>query len=428
MRRLAEHTGKYILLLLMLVCFGHILSTGTLINSYGTPVIYYLTDQPYNLDYVTNMKENDEALDNYLPFTAAGSMDNQTFSNPDLEKTLNCPLIYIYGSSALICNASGELLADDPTGCILSSGAAWELFGETSITGGTIAYNNKTYYVRGVYENESPGIILPAGTVFEKKMEESSPSGEYTPYDYIPAPGNQDTNEASFDKIIVKPQNMEESGNIRSEYIQAFENRWGLGSNKTDCLIYQRLSSFFMMLIPALILIYVMVKGVCFTYSNRFKPFWMIGGILGLAVMFTAFFVICQTTPSIPSDMIPNRWSDFDFWGDLISTFKNSIQHILFLNKSEIELSYFKPLTGLIGYTMLCVILFFTANIFFRINNSQDFLIIMAGTCITELIAVYLLRSSDLIINTKQMLLYLWPYILVGKYIFNSTKIRRDST
>lgn len=421
MRRVAAHAGKYILLLMMLVCFGHVLSTGTLINGYGTPVIYYL-NQPYTLDDVTNMKANDEALENYLPFTATGNMDNQAFSNPDLDKTLNCQLIYIYGSSSLICNASGELLADDPTGCILSSGAAWELFGETNIIGGTIVYNNKTYYVRGVYENESPGIILPAGTVFEKKMEESSPSGEDVQYDYIPAPGNQDTNEASFDKIIVKPQNTEESGNIRSEYIQAFENRWGLGSDKTDCLIYQRLSSFFMMLIPALIFIYVMFKGVSFTYHNRFKPFWIVGGILGIAVMFLAFFAICQTTPSIPSDMIPNRWSDFDFWGDMINTFKNSIQHILFLNKSEIELSYFKPLTGLVGYTILCVILFFTANIFFKADNSQEFFIAMAGTCITELIAIYLLRSSDLIINTKQMLLYLWPYILVGKYIFNFSR------
>ena len=44
MRRAAKHAGKYILLLIMLVCFGHILAMGTEIGGYGTPVIYYLKE------------------------------------------------------------------------------------------------------------------------------------------------------------------------------------------------------------------------------------------------------------------------------------------------------------------------------------------------------------------------------------------------
>ena len=34
MRRAAKHAGKYILLLIMLVCFGHILAMGTEIGGY----------------------------------------------------------------------------------------------------------------------------------------------------------------------------------------------------------------------------------------------------------------------------------------------------------------------------------------------------------------------------------------------------------
>ena len=44
MRRAAKHAGKYILLLIMLVCFGHILAMGAEIGGYGTPVIYYLKE------------------------------------------------------------------------------------------------------------------------------------------------------------------------------------------------------------------------------------------------------------------------------------------------------------------------------------------------------------------------------------------------
>ena len=66
MRRAAKHAGKYILVLVMLVCFGHILAIGMELGSYGTSVVYYLKDT-YSLDTVQNMRKNDETLENYLP-------------------------------------------------------------------------------------------------------------------------------------------------------------------------------------------------------------------------------------------------------------------------------------------------------------------------------------------------------------------------
>lgn len=142
MRRAAKHAGKYILLLIMLVCFGHILAMGTEIGGYGTPVIYYLKEG-YSLSTVQDMRKNDEELENYLPFTAVGSLDQQTFTNDDLGKTLTGTLTYIYGSSENLCSSDGELMEDDLTGCVLSSKAAWELFGESAITGGIVTYNEK---------------------------------------------------------------------------------------------------------------------------------------------------------------------------------------------------------------------------------------------------------------------------------------------
>lgn len=419
MRRLAGHAGKYIVLLFMLVCFGHILSAGTVISGYGTPVIYYLDKSPYSIDLVKDMKKNDETLENYLPFTACGSLEEQSFSNPDLGRDLTCEMLYIYGSSSFLCTASGELLADDLSGCVLSSEAAWQLFGETNVTGGEIIYNEQTFYIRGVCENDTALVILPAEAVFKEENETDrmqSPNDLMDGED-VPSVGGE-TEKAAFDKIIIKPI---EEGAVRSEYIQAFENRWGI-SSKTDCLIYQRLSSFFMMLIPALILIVVMLKGLTFIIRNHYRPFWLISGMVGLAVMFLAFFIICQTTPSIPADLIPNRWSDFDFWGDTIETFQNSIQHIIFMNKTEIELSYFKPLTGLMAYTLAGVILFFITNQCFRVTGSRQLFYTLAGTCITEIIVIYILRQNDLVLATKQMLLYLWPYLLVGKFVFYMKK------
>lgn len=245
MRRAAKHAGKYILLLIMLVCFGHILAMGTEIGGYGTPVIYYLKEG-YSLSTVQDMRKNDEELENYLPFTAVGSLDQQTFTNDDLGKTLTGTLTYIYGSSENLCSSDGELMEDDLTGCVLSSKAAWELFGESAITEGIVTYNEKSYYVRGVYEDTNAVVILPAEAVFDKKQSGNSGRNNYPASDAETSAPSTDTGtasadsrntgnaaqEPSFSKIVIKP-GTEISGNAeKTEYLQAFENRWGLGSDK----------------------------------------------------------------------------------------------------------------------------------------------------------------------------------------------------
>ena len=40
---------------------------------------------------------------------------------------------------------------------------------KAAITGGILTYNEKNYYVRGVYEDTNAVVILPAETVFAKK-------------------------------------------------------------------------------------------------------------------------------------------------------------------------------------------------------------------------------------------------------------------
>ena len=439
MRRAAKHAGKYILLLIMLVCFGHILAMGTEIGGYGTPVIYYLKEG-YSMSTVQDMRKNDEELENYLPFTAVGSLDQQTFTNDDLGKTLTGTLTYIYGSSENLCSSDGELMEDDLTGCVLSSKAAWELFGESAITGGIVTYNEKSYYVRGVYEDTNAVVILPAEAVFDKKQNGNSGQNNYPASDTDTSAPSTDTGtasadsgntgnaaqEPSFSKIVIKP-GTEISGNAeRTEYLQAFENRWGLGSDKTDCQIYQRLAVFFMFLLPALILILVVIRGIRFLMVNRYRPFWLAAGFVGLAVMIMVFFAICQAKPSIPADMIPNTWSDFDFWGEKITTFKNSIQHILFIDKSEVELGYFRPLTSMVGYAVVAVIMFFASGRFFKPEKAEGLYGMILAVCVTELIAVYLLHRFGVMIEGKRMMLYLWPYFVIGQFIFRKKDAKVD--
>lgn len=75
---------------------------------------------------------------------------------PALENTLQCDLLLLDGESALIWDLEmlrGEPLhEDDRTGCLLSRGAAMQLFGSIDITGQFLRIEDQDYEVRGVYE------------------------------------------------------------------------------------------------------------------------------------------------------------------------------------------------------------------------------------------------------------------------------------
>ena len=102
-----------------------------------------------------------------------------------------------------------------------------------------MTYNEKSYYVRGVYEDTNAVVILPAEAVFDKKQSENSGQNNYPASDADTSAPSTDTGtasadsgntgnaaqEPSFSKIVIKP-GTEISGNAeRTEYLQAFENR-----------------------------------------------------------------------------------------------------------------------------------------------------------------------------------------------------------
>ncbi|MCC8149923.1 MAG: hypothetical protein LIO96_00240 [Lachnospiraceae bacterium] len=262
----------------------------------------------------------------------------------------------------------------------------------------------------------------------------------------------------------------------RSEIIELFETTYGLESDDTaDCMIYQRLSTVFVMLIPAILMLIVLGIGIVGLVRNRRKPFRLALLCIILSVLFFVFFRFFQISPSIPANLIPNTWSDFDFWREKLTEFAAGIRHLVFQNKSEIELNYYKPLVRHTALTGLGVILFVITNLrfqadspilpcrkektqyddvqslsreqnthdadtrqvsreqdanirqIFREQDAQDANIRqtsgghlfcnLVGVFVTEMIAICLLHRWGIFLDGKRMLIYLWPYFLIAKYV-----------
>ncbi|MCD8151385.1 MAG: hypothetical protein LUE92_17955 [Clostridiales bacterium] len=427
MRRGIRRLGKYILLLLFLICFGYMLSLHTSLSRSGAPVIYYPEENALSYDTLTSMRENEEGITTgaagttgtagatetedttgFLSYTAVETVENQTFSNEVLERSATGTLLLIDGSSANLVSATGELMEDDLTGCVLSTEAAWELFGETEVTGGEVLCSGVSFEVRGVYEDTECVLILPAEALIRAAA----------------------ASELYFDMLVAMPDdNLSDAE--RSEAIEVFETKYGLDSDSvTDCMIYKRLSTVCVMLVPTILMLCVLGRGIAGLVRNRRRPFRLALLCITLIAVIVVFFRFFQISPSIPADLIPNTWSDLDFWKDKMSEFATAIQRLLFQSKSGIELNYYKPFVRLAALTGTGVLLLVVTNLsfrtgdrhFFRIGRLQPgslrFLFLdLAGVFATELVAICLLRQWRIFLDGKRMLIYLWPYFLMAKYV-----------
>ena len=403
---------KYLLLALMIWCLGHAFSLSSTLTDDRPPVIYYL-DDGMTLNQLKEMKDSEDALDDAVSFSSYGRMENQSFSNPELGRTMTGPALLLFGDSSLIFHSTGELFADDDAGCLLSSEAAWQLFGETFVSQGTISWQGKEYIVRGIFKDEKAQVVVKAP---EKEIGPSADLNEEGAFDEETPVDVSENNEVSFSRILIRPDS---DSAKRMEIIHAFENRHGFGESKTDCSVYVRLGICLVFLIPAIIFFIYLWLAVSSLIALRFRPFWFVIGAAAAVAAFILFFVICQARPSVPADLIPNRWSDFNFWGEKITTLVDSIRHMLFAEKTEVELTFFRPVTDIAGYTVVSVILFFAAfTAFSKALSDGHLLIMLCLSVLVEGFVIFLQLRAGLMMPHLRILICLWPLILAILCIF----------
>ena len=93
-------------------------------------------------------------------FTAWGEAADQTVTDPDLGKSVQTNVVWLYGSSEWILPACAVLPADDGKGCLIGKNTAWKLFGSTNVTGLQICVDHQTRTIRGVVQQPGNGVYL----------------------------------------------------------------------------------------------------------------------------------------------------------------------------------------------------------------------------------------------------------------------------
>ena len=80
----------------------------------------------------------------------------------------------------------------------------------------------------------------------------------------------------------------------------------------------------------------------------------------------------------------------------------------------------------MVGYAVVAVIMFFASGRLFKSEKAEGLYGMILAVCVTELIAVYLLHRFGVMIEGKRMMLYLWPYFVIGQFIFRKKDAKVD--
>jgi len=183
----------------------------------------------------------------------------------------------------------GEL---DTDGCAVSDALAWALWGSTDVTGLSFELDGVVKTVRGVFRQEE-AICFTAGTAKDQK-------GWY---------------------------NVELAGTYQEDaytQVESFVQNLGLGTPDT-IVDHQFLSGAAGILfwIPCL---YAFVIALLFSvrYIKKMSPLFRGGSILLLLFCFALLLPIFLDT--LPSWLLPTKWSDFNFWEALLDRIQGYLQ------------------------------------------------------------------------------------------------------
>ena len=201
---------------------------------------------------------------------------------------MNVNVVAVFGdcgdisSSMLIAGAYPA--RSDVSGCAVSTGLAFSLWGSTNAIGMPVRVEGKQFYVRGTFEEEEPRLFLQA----QAESEEPLSNMQLT----FTGPGARERTD----------QYLSSAGFPEGRILDLTLFAWVLG------MIFR---------LPAIILAFG-ILGRVIMYGKRLCHYPILLAIyLLMAFGILAGLWFCIDLPKFPSDFIPAMWSDFGFWGNL---------------------------------------------------------------------------------------------------------------
>ena len=383
MKRVFSHVIKIALVLAMIICW--VLSIGytnRLASVKNTFNIYFDEEEYFPAD-IYKMQKEEKDKGNSLVFTGWHEKEKQTVLNSNFNRRVESNIIFICGQSSLV--AEGPILfEDDIKGCLIDEETAYKLFGSNDVIGNTIIYDSGEFIIRGIHRAMEDTIIMKA---------ESD----------------------SKDKIQGLLMDISNDG-IKN--IKLISERYGVKEYGVNSTVYYNLGKMCTSLLPLIILLIIVWSDLKKAIEIKDRPVLFIFSIMMIIVWIIAFFCITRYKISIPVDILPNKWSDFDYWSKFFQECMDKIKYVIYMKKYMLDIYVISYLNKIFLCTIIAIILFFVNKRNIEINSMKELFISIIALFIITFMAIYILKESIFINKSSAVIWLIYPYYLLYRYVY----------
>ena len=326
-----------------------------------------------SIEEIINSKEEDTYL-----FTALRE-EKGTITNKEFNKSKESNIIEITGNSSLLFN-SKILFMDDKNGCLIDKSLAYALFGSYDVKGLEIYIEGKSYTIRDVINNEDGIVVIQSNP--EKEME----------------------------LLVLDITNKDE------RYIENFSTKYGFENNYTTNKFYKETSNLMSLILPLIIEFMIIINILKLIKEQKNKLVKKIILIMFLFMFIYFFYLIVNVKFKINYNIIPNEWSDFDYWRKMITKYYERNRELLFIKKYSMDISLIDDMIRSIICSIIAIIVFFILKNRIKIINIKALLKLLIAVIFIEGFVVYKVGVHSYIP------IYLLPYYYVSLFVMNKIK------
>ena len=378
MNSLLKRIIKVILILALIMCWGISLGYANNIGSENKTLNFYFENENYNTELIKTIKEADPEL----AVVGWAEESLQSANNPDLGKIASdLDVLIIKGSSNLLVKGS-NLFADDLEGCLIDNDTSYKLFGSSNCVGREIVYNDRTLIVRGILKGSKANIMIQA-------TEDSS---------------------QVLDGLTI------DGTGLTLNKIEDFKMKFGINEMAISGNIYYIIAKFIALIFPIITLVLILIKVITSLFKSRNKPVLVSLYILMAIASIFIFFKITNIKISIPLDMIPNKWSDFDFWSKMGKEYKEKFEYVLYMKKYGVDIYNIENLLKSVLYSIFTIILFVINLRIIKINNIKTLIINNGVSIICSFVAILMIWDKYNFDVNITMIWLIYPLYLCGDY------------
>lgn len=294
------------------------------------------------MDYVNLLSQGDENGMTYSLVESAHQRNQQSdeplqfvnwcqesggkVSYKELNRMETAEIMAVYGRTDLLFSDCEVMDIENMTGCLISKGLAFRLLGGTDVVGNILEYNSREYEIIDVIENDIP--------VFVYELGEEDSSIVLDRATMICIQNSPKQTKAAYDKVAGMWSLVDYQMIFYGIKIVYFIVPWMLGvglllsirryKNSARKSVVNRINR----------ISDDNIKN--YLKKNREWMIWEM--IMFLVLFFMIMFTVIQIR--IPLDIIPDKWSNFEFWSEFYKNKQESVLLMRSMKRGVVDLGY----------------------------------------------------------------------------------------